>query len=186
MNVQQSYFDFLQEQGAKEKIKSVIRKGIDKWKQHQAYEYKPTVNDFGDTSGEVIPIYGKTIDDICKTDSEVLLAYSGNSWATYCSGHGLDYNNVAKEISWDINHELITLRIKWIMKHLHELLVEYDVKDYDESWTEADVYEAIGEQMRMEKFYDHIWMAETFPEYLLDEDGEPSEYIQDLVFNITN
>ena len=27
MNVQQSYFDFLQEQGAKEKIKSVIRKG---------------------------------------------------------------------------------------------------------------------------------------------------------------
>jgi hypothetical protein len=72
------------------------------------------------------------------------------------------------------------------MKHLHELLVEYDVKDYDESWTEADVYEAIGEQMRMEEFYDHIWMAETFPEYLLDEDGEPSEYIQDLVFNITN
>ena len=30
MNVQQSYFDFLQEQGAKEKIKFVIRKGIDK------------------------------------------------------------------------------------------------------------------------------------------------------------
>lgn len=186
MNVQQSYFDFLQKQGAKEKIQSVIRKGIDKWKQHQAYEYKPTVNDFGDTSGEVNPIYGKTIGDICKNDSEVLLADSGNSRATYCSGHGLDFNNVAYEISWDICDELFALRNKWILKHLHELLEEYDVKDYDESWTETDVYEVIGEQMRLDKFYDHIWMAETFPEYLLDEDGEPSEHIQDLVFNITN
>lgn len=35
MNVKQSYFDFLQEQGAKEKIQAVIRKGIDDWKQQE-------------------------------------------------------------------------------------------------------------------------------------------------------
>ena len=186
MNIKQSYFDFLQEQGAKEKIQAVIRKGIDEWKKEPAYEWKPTVNDFGDTSGELYRIYGKTIGDICKTDGEVLMAYSGNSEATFCSGHGLDFNCVAIEVGWDVNNVLYTLRREWMMKHLKDLLEEYNVTDYDESWTEDDVWECLGEEMRMDEHYDHIWMAETFPEFLLDDDGKPSGNKDDLIFGITD
>ena len=184
MNVKQSYYNFLQEQGAKEKIQSVIRKGIDKWKQHQAYEYRPTVNKFGETLGEVNPIYGKTIGDICKTDVEVLLAYSGNSRVTFRLGHEIHFNNVAYEISMYIENELLILRDEWIKRHLQELLVEYDMKDYDKSWDDADVYVCVSDRMRRNDIYNYIWMAEVFPEYLLDKDGKPSKNKQDLVFKI--
>ena len=60
MNVKQAYFDFLAKQGAKQKVKTAIENGISKWKNRPAYEYKSTINDFGDTSGEVNRIYGKT------------------------------------------------------------------------------------------------------------------------------
>lgn len=184
MNVKQSYYSFLQKQGAKEKIQSLIRKGIDKWKQQQAYEYKPTVNKFGETLGEVNPIYGKTIGDICKTDVEVLLAYSGNSRVTFRLGHGIDFNNVAYEINMYIENELLILRDEWIKRHLQELLVEYDMKDYDKSWDDVDVYVRVSDKMRRNNIYNFIWMAEAFPEYLLDKDGKPSKNKQDLVFKI--
>lgn len=187
MNVKQSYFDFLAEQEAKKKIQAIIRKGIDEWKQKQAYEYKPGTDPYtGDYSGEVWQIPGKTIGDIYKTDGEVLMAYSGNSEATFCSGHGLDFNNVAFEISDDINKVLWDLRFKWIMLHKQELFEEYDVKDYNDSWTEDDVYDCICEHMRFEERYDWTWMTETFPEYVLGDDGKPSGHISDLIFDITD
>ena len=186
MNVKQAYFDFLAKQGAKQKVKTAIENGISKWKNRPAYEYKSTINDFGDTSGEVNRIYGKTIGDICHTDVEVLLAYSGNSEATYCSGHGLDFGNVAKEISWDINNVFYDLRLKFMKENLQELIAEYDVQGYDDTWSDEDVWECLGEEMRSGERYDYIWMAEQFPEYLLDEEGNQTGKIYNLIFDITD
>lgn len=52
MNLKQSYFDFLAAQGAKEKVKEIIAKGIERWKKEPAYEYEPGVDPYtNDYSG---------------------------------------------------------------------------------------------------------------------------------------
>lgn len=183
MNVKQSYFDFLHEQGAKEKVQAVIRKGIDEWKQKQAYEYKPGTDPYtGDYSGEVWQIPGKTIGDICKTDMEVLEAYSGRSEATHMSKCGLSYNRVADEITWDINNCMGELRGEWAMQNLDELLA-WKGMERDHEWEEDDIYEVISEQILVDEYLNYEWMKETFPEYIEVSDAMPGRY-EELIFDV--
>lgn len=182
MDVKQSYFDFLAAQGARDKVAKIIRKGIEEWKQQTAYEWKPTVNDFGDTSGELYQMYDKgkilTIGEVFKTDIDVLTAYSGNSEATYCSGCGLRYPIVAENISWDINKCLGELHSEWILMHRDELLEGQNQDPVGEEWEDCDYIEYITEYVLDDVYMNREWMEQEFPEYL-DHDN-----FDELVFDI--
>ncbi len=182
MNVRQSYFDFLQEQGAKEKIQAVIRKGIDEWKQKQAYAYHPDDNDPGDYSGQCWSIHNKAIGDICKTDLEVLKAYTGDSEATYASGCGLRWLRVADRITSSIDDCLSEMKGMFISKNADTLFEEYDI-EHDDSWTENDIFltldEAIIKEFSASLHYE--WMQKEFPEY---ENDDFDDWHTDYLFNI--
>lgn len=186
MNVKQSYFDFLQEQGAKEKVQDIIRKEIAEWKQKRAYEWKPTANDFGDTSGELYQMYDKgkilTIGEVLKTDIEVLTAYSGNSEATYCSGCGLRYPNVAEEISWEINKCLGDFRGEWILLHRDELMEGQGQDPVGEEWEDDDYMEYINERVLDGEYMNYEWMKQEFPQYIYEDEDIPMA--ADLLFDI--
>ena len=188
MNVKQSYFDFLAKQGAKQKIQAIIEHDINEWKQQKAHEWKPTVNDFGDTSGELYQMYndGKalTIGDICNTDIEVLTAYSGRSEATYCSGCGLRYTKVAEEISWDINKCLGTLHSEWILEHRDELLEGQNQDPVGEEWEDDDYIEYIDEHVLVDEYLNYEWMQQEFPEYIYQEEDIPMS--PELLFDIND
>lgn len=179
MNVKQSYFDFLAEHGAKEKIQAIIRKDIDEWKKQQAYYYEPDDNDPGDHSGHCHMMGDKTIGDIAKTDIEVLKAYTGDSEATYTSGCGLRWLRVADRIGWDINDMLSKMKGEFILKNADALFEEYDIKrKYD--WEEDDIHECLDEAMAWNENSLNIdWMMQELPEYELidDEDLPASDYI---------
>lgn len=179
MDVKKSYFDFLAEQGAKEKIQAVIRKGIDEWKKEQAYYYAADDNDPGDYSGHCHMDGDKKIGDIAKTDMEVLKAYTGDSEATYTSGCGLRWLRVADRIGWNINDELSKLRGEFILKNANTLFEEYDIKREDD-WTDDDIVMTLDEAMTMNDYGLNIdWMMQELPEYELidDEDLPASDYI---------
>lgn len=174
MNVKQLYFDFLAKRGAKEKIQAIIRKDIDEWKQQQAFEWVPGVGDFGDVSGELRTIWDKghaqTIGDVCKTDTDVLLSYSGNSEATYCSGCGLRFPKVAEEISRNINRCLDELCGEFILKNADALFEEYGI-EHESDWTEDDIYLELDEAIKLnEGLLNFEWMQQTFPEYETEDD----------------
>ena len=183
MNVKQSYFDFLQEQGAKEKIQAVIRKGIDEWKQQQAYYYAADDNDPGDYSGHCHMDGDKKIGDIAKTDMEVLKAYTGDSVATYASGCGLSWLRVADRITSDIDDCLLDLKGKFIKENAEALFEEFDIKR-EEDWTEDDIFLILDEAMINEfsasLHYD--WMQQEFPEY---ENDDFEDWHTDYLFNVT-
>lgn len=182
MNVKQSYFDFLTKQGAKEKVKAIIEHDIREWKEAQAYRYNPEDNDPGDRSGHCWSISGKTIGDIAKTDREVLLAYTGDSEATYTSGCGLNWLRVADRISENINDCLSELKSKFIKENTEALFEEYDI-EHDDSWTWPDTFFAIDEAMIFDfdsALHDE-WMQQQFPEYA---DFEFEEWHIDYAFNI--
>ena len=143
MNIKQSYFDFLNANGAKEKIENVITAQIEEWKQQPYYEYEAGEDEFGDRSGRVNRIQGKTIGDMCDTYGKVLTAYSGNSEATYVNHCGLSYNSVADEISDDINDEFVSLYTTWIKQNREEIFAELGIDDYDETWDDKDMYIAV-------------------------------------------
>lgn len=185
MDIKQSYYAYLQEHGAKEKIQKIIAEGIEVWKKRPAYEWKPTVNDFGDTSGELYQVHGenihevKTIGDVCKTDIEVLTSYSGNSEATYCSGCGLRYPNVAEDISYDINDCLTKLREQFISANADALFAEFDI-EHDDSWSDDDIYIALDEAMIDDDCsLNYDWMVKEFPQYL-DDDSSGEESVFDV------
>ena len=186
MNMKQSYFDFLAAQGAKEKVQAIIDKEIAEWKNERAYKWKPTVNDFGDTSGELYQMFDKgkalTIGDTCKTDIEVLLAYSGRSEATYCSGCGLRYTKVSEEISWNINKCLGGLRSEWILKHRDELLEGQNQDPVGEEWEDEDYIEYIDEHVLDGEYLNYEWMQQEFPQYIYQEDDIPMG--PELLFDI--
>ena len=189
MNIKQSYFDFLAERGAKEKVKTIIDKEIAEWKEQRAYEWKPTVNDFGDTSGELYQRYagGKalTIGDIAKTDIEVLTAYSGDSEATYCSGCGLRYMKVAERISWHINDCLGKMHSEWILMYRDELLEGQGQDPIGEEWEDEDYIEYIDERVLDGVYLNYEWFRQYLPEYIYKEDEENPRY-DELIFDIDN
>jgi hypothetical protein len=182
MNVKQSYFDFLQEQGAKEKIQAVIRKGIDEWKRQPAYAYHPDDNDPGDYSGHCWSIHDKTIGDIAKNDIEVLKAYTGDSEATYASGCGLRWLRVADRITSNIDDCLSELKGQFITKNADALFEEYDI-EHDDSWTEDDIFLTLDEAMINEfsASLHYEWMQQEFPEY--ENDGF-EDWHTDYLFNV--
>jgi hypothetical protein len=128
MNVKQLYFDFLEKQGAKEKIQAIIRKDIDEWKKHQAYYYEPNDNEPGDYSGHCHMMGDKTIGDIAKTDIEVLKAYTGDSEATYTSGCGLRWLRVADRVTSDIDDCLSIFKGQFIKLFEHIFSVQYFIR----------------------------------------------------------
>ena len=178
MNVKQAYFDFLQEQGAKDKIQAIIRKGIDEWKLQQAYRYKPDDNDPGDYSGHCHMMSGKKIGDIATTDMEVLKAYTGDSEATYTSGCGLRWLRVADRIGQNINDKLSELKGEFILKNADALFEEYDI-ERENDWTDDDIYESLSEAIILnEDALNSEWMIQTFPEYqTIDDDDIHSIYL---------
>ena len=178
MNVKQSYFDFLAEQGAKEKIQAIIRKDIDEWKQQQAYRYDPDDNDPGDYSGHCHMMSGKKIGDIAETDIEVLKAYTGDSEATYTSGCGLRWLRVADRIGWNINDKLSELKGEFILKNADALFEEYDIEREDD-WTDDDIYESLSDAIILNENSLNIeWMMRELPEYEIDDEDLPSsDYI---------
>lgn len=182
MNVKQSYFDFLQEQGAKEKVQAIIRKGIDEWKQQQAYAYHPDDNAPGDYSGRCWSIHDKTICDIAKTDIEVLKAYTGDSEATYASGCGLRWLRVADRIASDIDDCLSGLKGLFVSKNSDALFEEYDI-GHGETWTEDDIFQTLDEAM-IDEFSGTLhyeWMQQEFPEY---ENDDFEDFHVDYLFNV--
>lgn len=178
MNVKQAYFDFLQEQGAKEKIQDFIRKSIDEWKQQQAYRYEPDDNDPGDYSGHCHMMSGKKIGDIATTDMEVLKAYTGDSEATYTSGCGLRWLRVANYIGYNINDKLSKLKGEFILKNADALFEEYDIEREDD-WTDDDIYESLSEAIiQNEDSLNIEWMMRELPEYKIDDEDMPAtDYI---------
>lgn len=195
MNVKQSYFDFLAAQGAKEKVQAIIAKGIEKWKKEPAYEYEPSVDPYtGDYSGEVNRIGDKTIGDICKTDIDVLKAYTGRSTATYTSHCGLSFGNVAEDISEDINSCLSDLRHDFIRQNEKEL-VEYFNDDIEQllskklEWIKRKYFDLplcdAGYDYITDFLSDEVphydWMAEQFPEYMVDDDICTRDYLFDIL-----
>ena len=188
MDIKQSYYAYLQEHGAKEKIQKIIADGIEEWKKRPVYEWKPTVNDFGDTSGELYQVHGenihdvKTIGDIAKTDIEVLKAYTGYSEATYTSGCGLRWVRVAESISSNIDDCLSTLKGQFIKENAEALFEEYDI-EHDDSWSEDDtfltIYEAMSNEFGGALHYE--WMQQEFPEY---ENDDFEEWHTDYLFNV--
>ncbi len=174
MNVKQAYFDFLKEQGAKEKVQTIIRKGIDKWKQHPAYEFHPDDNDHGDFSGHCWNIHNKTIGDIAKTDVEVLKAYTGDNEATYTSGCGLHWLRVGDRIGWDISDRLCEFRGMFIQQNADILFNEYDIIR-ENDWTDDDIFLTLDEAITLNDHGLNInWMMKEFPEYIIDDDDMPS------------
>lgn len=182
MNVKQSYFDFLAKQGAKEKIQTIIRKGIDEWKQKQAYAYHPDDNDPGDYSGHCHMMGDKTIGDIAKTDMEVLKAYTGDSEATYTSGCGLRWLRVADRVTSDIDDCLSTLKGQFIKENAEALFEEYDI-EHDESWSEDDVFQTLDEAMinDFDSTLHYDWMQQEFPEY---ENDDFDDWHVDYLLNV--
>lgn len=179
MNVKQSYFDFLQEQGAKDKIQAIIRKGIDEWKQQQAYRYEADDNDPGDYSGHCHMMRGKKIGDIATTDMGVLIAYTGDSEATYTSGCGLRWLRVADRIGQNINDKLSELKGEFILKNADALFEEYDINRED-NWTDDDIYESLSEAIILnEDALNSEWMIQALPEYQIidDDDMSATDYI---------
>jgi hypothetical protein len=179
MDVKKSYFNFLQEQGAKEKVQAVIRKGIDEWKQQRAYRYVDSVDPYtGDYSGYVTMISGKKIADIATTDLEVLKAYTGDSEATYLSHCGLRYLRVADRIGWNVNDALSELKGKYISENADALFEEYGI-ERESDWTDDDIFDTLSEAMVWNENGLNIeWMMQTFPEYEVeDEDMPGTDYI---------
>ena len=184
MNIKESYFAFLDQNNAKEKLQKVISEQIEEWKQQPYYEYNPTVNDFGDHSGEVNRIPGKTIGDVFTTESQILTAYSGNSEATYVSHCGLAYKSVAEEIAYDITDTFCALRQDWIRQNRDELLAELKITDYDETWEDDDLFMAVNEELH-DEYMEEEWFVKNFPQYCLDDEGNPNGDPDDLVFWIS-
>lgn len=182
MNVRQTYFDFLQSQGAKEKIQAIIAESISRWRQAQAYYYEPDDNDPGDHSGHCHMNADKTIGDIAATDMDVLKAYTGDSQATYTSGCGLLWLRVADRVSEDINDCLTSFRGEFIIENADALLEEYDIKR-EADWDEDDTCLTLFEAMTLNDYgMNFDWMRREFPEYDLDDETMPS---MDYIFNIS-
>lgn len=192
-DTKQAYYDFLSEQGAKEKVREIIADGIEKWKKEPAYEYLPTVDHWtNDYSGEVRQIADKTIGDICKTDMDVLRAYDGNSRATYTSHCGLSYTTVAEEIAGDINTCLYNLRTDFIHEN-EKMLVEnysYEIDELvsrykDASWIDRKMFSlplSDGGREYIEDFMsddapNYEWFDEQFPEYLSEDEYGAKESV---------
>lgn len=182
MDVRQSFFDYLDSHGAKQKIESIIRDGIDEWKKKQAYRYDPYDNDPGDFSGSTHMIPGKTIGDITETDMDVLKAYTGDWEATHVSHYGKRHLLVADRISSSVMDRIYEFRSKFIDENKTALLEQYGIIP-DDDWTEDDVFETIEEAIsRDECSMNYEWMARTFPEYdVVDEDVPMSEYLFDIL-----
>ena len=182
MNTKESYFDFLAKQGAKQKVQAVIAKGIEEWKKERAYEYEAGEFQENDYSGRVNMIHGKTIGDICKTDMEVLNAYTGRSEATYCSHYGLNFTKVADEISWDINKCLGDLHSEWILQHRDELMEGHDEDYIGEKWSDDELIEYIDECVLVDEYMNYEWMKIEFPQYIYQDEDIPMN--AELIFDI--
>ena len=181
MNTKQLYFDFLNNHGAKQKLESIIRNGIDEWKKAKAYSYDPYDNDPGDFSGSTHMILGKTIGDITETDMDVLKAYTGDWEATRVSHYGKRHILVADRISSSVMDCIYEFRGKFITENKTALLEQYGIVPEDD-WTEDDIFEAIEEAIsRDECSMNYEWMARTFPEYdIEDDDLSMSDYLFDI------
>lgn len=182
MDFKQSYYAYLQEQGAKGKVKAIIAQGIEEWKREQAYEYEAGEFQPRDWSGRVNQVPHKTIGDVCKTDMEVLMAYSGRSEATYTSHYGFRFLKVADHISDNINTCLCELRSEWILQH-HEELMEGQGENYkDENWEDWEICEYIDENVLVGEYLNYDWMQQEFPEYICQEEDTPMA--GELIFHI--
>ena len=168
--ITQSYYNFLAAHGAKEKLKKIIDTEIKKWKKCQAYEWRPNKNMY-DHSGELYEVlvdgHAQKIGDVCKTDADVLQAYSGVRIPTFCSGWGFQYTTVAEEMSDKINEFLYDLRYKWIIEHRDELM-ESQKQDYkSEQWDDEQVCEYVDNEILGCELLHYDWLFENFPEYLV-------------------
>lgn len=182
MNVKQSYFDFLAAQGAKQKVQAIIEHDINEWKKAQAWYYEADDNAPGDYSGHCHMNGDKTIGDICKTDMDVLKAYTGDSQATYTSGCGLHWMRVAERISRNINDCISQIRSQFISENADALFEEYDI-EHDADWTEDDIFLTLDEAMTQNDYgLNFEWMQQEFPEYILidDEDLPARDYMFDI------
>jgi len=184
MNIKESYFAFLDQNNAKEKVEKVIADQIEEWKKQPYYEYEAGEDEFGDHSGRVNRIQSKIIGDMCDTYGKVLTAWSGNSEATYVSHCGLSYKSVAEEISDDIDTVFCTLYIEWIKQNREELFAQLGIDDYDETWEDFDMYMAVHENAKMEDDLNYEWFCHNIRQYFIGEDGQPTDNEDDLVFRI--
>lgn len=181
MNVKQTYFDFLDKQGAKQKIQAIIEHDINEWKKAQAWYYDADDNDPGDYSGHCHMDGDKKIGDIAHTDMEVLKAYTGDSQATYTSGCGLHWLRVAERISWNINDCISNIRSQFIKENADALFEEYNIEHGDD-WTDDDICLTLYEAMTQEDYgLNFDWMSREFPEYEVDDDDMPA---RDYMFDI--
>ena len=170
MDVKQSYYAFLEKQGAKCKVKSIIEDGIKKWRSCQAYRYESGTDPYtGDRSGNVWMIPDKTIGDIAKTDIEVLMAYTGNREASYASHCGWRFTQVYESISEDIQTCLYHLQYDFILENADALMEEYGIEREPE-WDSDRIYENIDEAMYDEYGITDEWMNKEFPEYEMPGD----------------
>ena len=182
MDVKQSYFDFLAEQGAREKVKALIAKEIEEWKAQPAYEYEAGEFQENDYSGRVNRIPNKTIGDIAQTEMQVLMSYTGDSEATYCSHYGFNFLIVADRMSWHINDVLSELRGKFFLKYQKDMFALLGIVP-EEDWTDDDIYEAISENY--DEYLNYEWFRQEFPEYIYKEDEESPRY-NELIFDIND
>ena len=179
--ITQSYYEFLATHGAKEKLKKIIDTEIKKWKKCKAYEWRPNKIMY-DHSGELyeVVVKGRTqkIGDVCKTDVDVLQAYSGFRMPTFCSGYGFHYTTVAEEMSSKINDFLYDLRYKWIIEHCDELMDGQEQDYKSEQWDDDEICEYVDNEILSSELLHYDWMFENFPEYLVSKDSDNEFYIE--------
>lgn len=161
MNIENEFRNYLNSKSVKETVQRIISEGIQKYLSHQAYEWCDDECPY-DRSGGTRKIEGKTIGDICKTDLEVLQAFTGDSYATYVSGCGLSWCTVAYHLCSQINNVFQEETESFIVKNWDEVCTELGLKgEYNE-----ENYEKVIEEWNV---INSIYFYEWFPQYIIHE-----------------
>lgn len=167
---------YLDSIGGKEAVEKIINDGIEKFKNNQAYEWYDNGCTF-DMSGEIRKIPGKTIGDIWEKDLDILQALTGNSEATYISGCGLLWNNVAHEISYDISEYLYKAEEGYVLSHKDEIRKEIGFED---EITEENLLDVMDYIETINICIMHDWFGDK---YTIHHKNELVEWDEEL-FNV--
>lgn len=161
MNIEDEFRNYLNSKNVKETVQKIISGGIQKYLSHQAYEWHDGECPY-DRSGSTRKIEGKTIGDLCKTDLEVLQAFTGDSYATYVSECGLSWCTVAYHLCSLINDVFRGETESFIVKNWDEVCAELGCKgEYNE-----ENYEKVIEEWDI---INSIYFYEWFPQYIIHE-----------------
>ena len=187
--ITQSYYEFLDNHRAKEKLKEIIEDGLENWKQNTAYEWFPGANRY-DYSGELKPVIVdgciQRICDVHKTDVDILQAYSGNRVLTLCNCWKVYYLTVADELSDEINECLYDFRSKWANEHCDELMVGHEQDYKDKKWNNEQICDYVDYVYFRDESLNYDWMFENFPEYLVSNKPDNEFYRErpEVPFNV--